>query len=122
VSRAVSLLTALVLVALLGLAAPDLCAAQSVSASEREALVRLRVDQGGRAEDIDALIRYGRRGGREGIAGRTADEQECTGAQARWRIMWLTYDGQNRKCRFEILTMPGVAQSLMSLLLQGEFR
>ena len=56
-SRAVSLLTALVLVALLGLAAPDLCAAQSVSASEREALVRLRVDQGGRAEDVDALIR-----------------------------------------------------------------
>jgi hypothetical protein len=57
VSRAVSLLTTLVLVALLGLAAPDLCAAQSVSASEREALVRLRVDQGGRAEDVDALIR-----------------------------------------------------------------
>ena len=56
-SCAVSLLTALVLVALLGLAAPDLCAAQSVSASEREALVRLRVDQGGRATDVDALIR-----------------------------------------------------------------
>lgn len=53
----VSKLTALLLVALLGLAAPDLCAAQSVSASEREALVRLRADRGGRAEDVDALIR-----------------------------------------------------------------
>ncbi len=40
-----------------GLVAPHLCAAQSVSASEREALVRLRVDRGGRAEDVDTLIR-----------------------------------------------------------------
>jgi hypothetical protein len=81
-----------------------------------------------------------RRGGREGIAGRTADEQECTGAQARWRIMWLTNDGPQRALFealrklesgktgnvglkwFEILTIPGVAQSLMSLLLRGEFR
>ena len=52
-----SSVTALVLVGLVALAAPDLCTAQSVSASEREALVRLRVDQGGRAEDVDALIR-----------------------------------------------------------------
>ena len=50
-------LTALLLVALSGVAAPGLCAAQSVSASEREALLRLRVDRGGRAEDVDALIR-----------------------------------------------------------------
>jgi hypothetical protein len=49
-------------------------------------------------------------------------EQECTGAQGRWRIMWLTNDDQNRKCRYEILTIPDVAQSLMSLLLQGKFR
>jgi hypothetical protein len=134
--------------------------------------VRLRVDQGGRAEDVDALVRpevrgassivaprtamrpagkarrprrpgqraASRRGGREGIAGWTADEQECTGAQARWRIMWLTNDGRQRALFealrklesgktgnvglkwFEILTMPGVAQSLMSLLLRGEFR
>lgn len=49
--------TALLLAGLLGLTAPALCAAQSVSASEREALVRLRLDQGGRAEDVDALIR-----------------------------------------------------------------
>ena len=40
-----------------GLAAPGLCAAQSVSPSEREALVRLRADRGGRAEEVDALIR-----------------------------------------------------------------
>ena len=53
----VSPLTALLLVALPGLAAPGLCAAQSVSVSEREALVRLRADRGGRAEDVDALIR-----------------------------------------------------------------
>jgi hypothetical protein len=49
-------LTALLLVALCSLAAPDLCAAQSVSASEREALVRLRTDRGGQAEEVDALI------------------------------------------------------------------
>jgi len=67
VSRAVSLLTALVLVALLGLAAPDLCAAQSVSASEREALVRPRVDQGGRAEDVDARIRLSDEAAAQGL-------------------------------------------------------
>lgn len=49
--------TALLLMALLGLAAPHLSGAQSVSASEREALVRLRTDRGGRAEEVDALIR-----------------------------------------------------------------
>lgn len=52
-----SKLTVLVLVALAGPATPRLCAAQSVSASEREALVRLRVDRGGRAEEVDALVR-----------------------------------------------------------------
>ena len=50
-------LMALLLIGLSCLAAPDLCAAQSVSASEREALVRLRTDRGGRAEEVDALIR-----------------------------------------------------------------
>ena len=48
VSRAVSFLTTLVLVALLGLAAPDLCAAQSGSVSEREvarASVSIRADE-----------------------------------------------------------------------------
>jgi hypothetical protein len=32
--------------------------AQSVSAAEREALVRLRVDRGGRAAEVDALLRH----------------------------------------------------------------
>jgi hypothetical protein len=53
----VSSLATVLLTALVGLFAPDLCAGQSVDASEREALVRLRVDRGGRAEDVDALIR-----------------------------------------------------------------
>lgn len=52
-----SSLTTLLMVALTGLAAPNLCAAQSVSTSEREALVRLGVDRGGRAEEVEALIR-----------------------------------------------------------------
>jgi len=62
-----SLLTALLLVAMTGLAAPRLCAAQSVSASEREALVRLSVDRGGRAEDIDPLIRQADEAAAKGI-------------------------------------------------------
>ena len=49
--------TTLLAIVISGLVAPHLCAAQSVSASEREALVRLRVDRGGRAEDVDTLIR-----------------------------------------------------------------
>jgi hypothetical protein len=55
--RPVSSMVAFVLVALSGLAGADLCAAQSVSVSEREALVRLRVARGGQASDVDALIR-----------------------------------------------------------------
>jgi hypothetical protein len=47
----------LALAVLAGLAAPAVCAAQAVSAADREALVRLRLDRGGRAEDVDALIR-----------------------------------------------------------------
>ena len=49
--------TAVLVVVLIRLAAPALCAAQAVSASEREALVRLRTDRGGRAEEVDGLIR-----------------------------------------------------------------
>jgi hypothetical protein len=40
-----------------GLATPPLAAAQAVSPSERDALVRLYVEKGGRAEDIEPLIR-----------------------------------------------------------------
>lgn len=49
---------ALLLVVMHGPAAARLCTAQSVSASEREALVRLHADRGGRAEDVDALLRH----------------------------------------------------------------
>jgi hypothetical protein len=58
VRRVASPVTALLLIAVAGLALPAPGVAQSVSTSEREALVRLRVDRGGRAEDVDALIRY----------------------------------------------------------------
>jgi hypothetical protein len=44
-----------VVCALVALAAP--CVAQVVPASEREALVRLRTERGGNAEEVDALIR-----------------------------------------------------------------
>ncbi|MCM3880991.1 MAG: hypothetical protein ND807_12855 [Vicinamibacterales bacterium] len=47
----------LLLVVLLSLIAPGVCAAQAVTPSERDALVRLRVDRGGRAEEVDALLR-----------------------------------------------------------------
>ncbi len=50
-------LIAVVLAGLISLAAPGLCAAQALPASEREALVRLRLAQGGRAEEVDGLIR-----------------------------------------------------------------
>ena len=56
--RVASSLTALLLVTMGDLAVPELSAAQSVSPSERDALVRLRVDRGGRAEDVDPLIRH----------------------------------------------------------------
>jgi len=46
---------ALVLVAA---AWPGVVAAQAVSATDREALVRLRVERGGRAEEVDALLRH----------------------------------------------------------------
>ena len=59
------LATALVLMAMLGVA-PEL-EAQSVSASEREALVKLRVDRGGRAEDVDALIRHADEAAAQGL-------------------------------------------------------
>lgn len=49
------------------LAAPAPAAAQSVPASEREALVRLIVDRGGRAEDADALIDHANAAGAKGL-------------------------------------------------------
>jgi hypothetical protein len=48
----------MLLAVLCSVALPTMCVAQTVSPSEREALVRLRVDRGGRSEDVDALIRH----------------------------------------------------------------
>jgi hypothetical protein len=59
--------TALLLVALCGLGAPDLCAAQSVSAAERETLVRLLADRGGQADQVDALIRLADQAAAKGL-------------------------------------------------------
>ena len=52
----VSPLSVLLLVVLSVLTAPDPCSAQS-AVPDREALVRLRVDRGGKADEVDALIR-----------------------------------------------------------------
>lgn len=83
--------------------------------------MRLRVDQGGRAEDVDALIRLADEAAAKGLPAGPLTNKSVPGHRL-VGVSWLTNDGQNRKCRFEILTMPGVAQSLMSLLLHGEFR
>src|SRR5437899_805610 len=39
------------------LAVPAVCGAQTVSAADRDALVRLRADRGGSAAEVDALIK-----------------------------------------------------------------
>jgi len=83
--------------------------------------VRLGVDQGGRAEDVDALIRLADEAASKGLPAGPLTNKSAP-AHRLVGVSWLTNDGQNRKGRFEILTMPGVAQSLMSLLLHGEFR
>jgi hypothetical protein len=57
----------LLAVAVCLLAAPHRGGAQSVSTSEREALVRLRTDRGGRAEEVDVLIRQAEAGGAKGL-------------------------------------------------------
>lgn len=46
---------------------PESVGAQSVAASERDALVRLRVERGGRADDIDPLIRLANDAGAKGL-------------------------------------------------------
>ena len=46
---------------------PDAAGAQSVSTSDRDALVRLHVDRGGRAEDVDPLIRLANDAGAKGL-------------------------------------------------------
>jgi hypothetical protein len=56
--RRASWLAACVLTAAHALLAADIAAAQSVSASERDALVRLHAERGGKADEVDALIRH----------------------------------------------------------------
>ena len=46
---------------------PEAAGAQSVPVAERDALVRLRVDRGGRAEDVDPLIRLANEAGAKGL-------------------------------------------------------
>jgi hypothetical protein len=57
-------------VAVCTVAAPRISIAQAVSASDREALVRLRVDRGGRAEEVDALIRQADEASAKGVPAR----------------------------------------------------
>ncbi len=59
--------TAFLLVALIGLTAPALSAAQAVSASERDALVKLRTDRGGQATDVDVLLRLANEAAAKGM-------------------------------------------------------
>ena len=56
-----------VMMATLGIAAPQMCLAQSVSTADRESLVRLHVDRGGRAENVDTLIRIADEASAKGV-------------------------------------------------------
>ncbi len=58
---------ALAMIVPVWLTASGVCAAQPVTASDRDALVRLRVERGGRAEDLDALIRLAEEAGAKGL-------------------------------------------------------
>lgn len=62
--RAVLIVT---LVALAVASMPESVSAQSITAAERDALVRLRVDRGGRAEDVDPLVRLANEAGAKGL-------------------------------------------------------
>jgi hypothetical protein len=46
---------------------PGVCRAQAVSAADREALVRLHADRGGRAEDVDALLQVASEASTKGV-------------------------------------------------------
>lgn len=59
--------TAFLLVVLIGLTTPVGSAAQAVSASDRDALVKLRTDRGGQAADVDMLIRLANEAAAKGV-------------------------------------------------------
>ena len=49
------------------LAVPAVCASQAVPASDRDALVKLRTDRGGNAEEVDGLIRVANEAAAKGL-------------------------------------------------------
>jgi hypothetical protein len=63
-------LTRLLVAACLGLCPVSASAAQSVSPAEREALVRLHTDRGGRAEEVEALVRIADNAAARGLPAR----------------------------------------------------
>ena len=66
-ARHVRFVTIVAVVALGLVSMPESASAQSVTASERDALVRLRVDRGGRADDVEPLIRMANEAGARGL-------------------------------------------------------
>ena len=59
--------TLVALAVMCGLAIPAGCAGQGVGATERDALIRLGVDRGQRAEDIDTLVQVASEAGTRGL-------------------------------------------------------
>ncbi len=65
--RLVQRVAAVLVVVAAGAVTPGTAAAQAVSPSEREALARLRVSQGGRAEEVDPLVRHADEAAEKGL-------------------------------------------------------
>ena len=65
--RVVQRVAAMLLVVAAGAVIPGTAAAQAMSPSEREALARLRVSQGGRAEEVDPLVRHADEAAKKGL-------------------------------------------------------
>ena len=65
--RLVQRVAAMLLVVAAGAVIPGTAAAQAVSPAEREALARLRVSQGGRAEEVDPLVRHADEAAKKGL-------------------------------------------------------
>ena len=65
--RLVQRVAVVLVVVTAGAVTPGTAAAQAVSPSEREALARLRVSQGGRAEEVDPLVRHADEAAEKGL-------------------------------------------------------
>jgi len=74
---------AAIAIAVAGLAAPDVAAAQLVSASERQALVALHVSRGGRPGDLDVLIALANDTGAKGLPVRPLTDKIREGVSKR---------------------------------------